>query len=178
VEKIGVTQVSSPSHPIQIDLSEENCYRITFTQRKSQLDRDIILDIELSPHLLNPIVVEPGAVMASFILNEDDCQRARNNIEIINEFIFLVGCRGSMENENKIGFARQAMLLFLESLPLHCHFNIVRFGYQYETLFNETAAVYNEENANKAKQFIKNIKADLTGADLVNVLSVLTWEWE
>ena len=41
-----------------------------------------------------------------------------------------------MEDENKIGLARQAMLLFLKSLPVNCHFNIIRFGSEYKSLFH------------------------------------------
>ena len=74
----------------------------------------------------------------------------------------------SMEDENKIGLARQAMLLFLKSLPVNCHFNILRFGSQYEALFKEITVVYNEENTRKAEQLIKSMRADLGGTELVS----------
>jgi hypothetical protein len=66
-----------------------------------------------------------------------------NDMEIINEFIFIVDCSGLMNDENKTGFARQAMLLFLKSLSLNCHFNIIRFGTKYETFFSDATHVYN-----------------------------------
>jgi hypothetical protein len=60
------------------------------------------------------------------------------------------------------------MLLFLKSLPVNCHFNIVRFGSEYNSLFNEITVVYNDENALKAEQLIKNMQADLGGTELVS----------
>ena len=66
--------------------------------------------------------------MPSFTPTEEECRGAMNKVDTNNEFIFVIDCSGSMEGEGKIGFARQAMLLFLKSLPMHCHFNILRFG--------------------------------------------------
>ena len=171
VEKIGVSRVSSVSHPIQVAMGEQDFYVITFAQQNTHLDRDILLDVELVEKRSNTIVaVEAGAVMASFTPNEEDCQRAINHTEITNEFIFVVDCSGSMEDENKIGLARQAMLLFLKSLPVNCHFNIVRFGSSHQALFKEITAVYNEENTQKAEQLTKNMRADLGGTELVGIL--------
>jgi hypothetical protein len=112
--------------------------------------------------------------MAAFTPSEEDCQRAINDTEITNEFIFVVDCSGSMGDENKIGLARQAMLLFLKSLPVNCHFNIVRFGTAHQALFKEITVVYNEENTQKAEQLTKNMKADLGGTELVSILLVFT----
>ena len=129
VEKNNVSGISSVSHLIQVDFSREDLYVITFAQQNTHLDRDILLDIQLTENRSNTIVaVEPGAIMASFTPREEDCRRITSSIEITNEFIFVVDCSGSMEDENKIGLARQAMLLFLKSLPVNCHFNILRFG--------------------------------------------------
>ncbi|CAF1490443.1 unnamed protein product, partial [Rotaria sp. Silwood1] len=90
VEKANISRVSSTSHPIQIDLSQENVYVIEFAQQNTHLDRDILLDIELASNHSNTIVaVEQGAVMASFIPTKEDCQRAMNNMKTTNEFIPL-----------------------------------------------------------------------------------------
>ncbi|CAF1067254.1 unnamed protein product [Rotaria sordida] len=168
VEKIGISRVSSISHPIQVDLSQQDFYVITFAQQNTHLDRDILLDVELDEKRSNTIIaVESDAIMASFTPSEEDCRRAINNTEITNEFIFVVDCSGSMDGENKIGLAAQAMLLFLKSLPINCHFNIVRFGSQHQTLFKDITAVYNEKNTQKAEQLVKNMNADLGGTELL-----------
>ncbi|CAF2100033.1 unnamed protein product [Rotaria magnacalcarata] len=174
VKKANVSRVSSTSHPIQIDLVQEDAYVIEFAQQSTHLDRDILIDIELVNNHSNTIVaVEPGAVMASFTPTEEDCQRAMNNTEMTNEFIFVVDCSGSMEDENKIGLAREAMLLFLKSLPVNCHFNIIRFGSNHQALFNEITAIYNEENSQKAEQLTKQLRADLGGTELLQPLQWL-----
>jgi Mg-chelatase subunit ChlD len=111
--------------------------------------------------------------MASFTPNEQDCQHAINDTEVTNEFIFVVDCSGSMTDENKIGFARQAMSLFLRSLPVNCHFNIIQFGSSYTTLFSEVTNVYNKENAQQAEQLINNMQANLGGTELVSLIILI-----
>ncbi|CAF0991491.1 unnamed protein product [Rotaria sordida] len=171
VEKANVSRVSSTSHPIQVEFAQENVYVIEFAQQNTHLDRDILLDIELvSNHSNTIVVVEQGAVMASFTPTKEDCQRTMNNVETTNEFIFIIDCSGSMRDENKIGLARQAMLLFLKSLPVNCHFNIIRFGSTHQALFHEITAIYNEQNAQKAEQLTKNMQADLGGTELLKPL--------
>ncbi|CAF3456569.1 unnamed protein product [Rotaria sp. Silwood1] len=174
VEKNNVSRISSTSHPIQVGVGQENVYVVEFSQQNTHLDRDILVDIELVGNRSNTIAaVEPGAIMASFIPTEADCQRVMNNVETNNEFIFVVDCSGSMEDENKIGLAREAMLLFLKSLPVDCHFNIIRFGSNHEALFKEITAIYNEQNAKKAEQLINQLRADLGGTELLGPLQWL-----
>ncbi|CAF5113359.1 unnamed protein product [Rotaria sp. Silwood1] len=156
VEKVNVSHISSSSHPIQIDVSQENLYIIEFAQSNTHLDRDILIDIELIDNHSNTIVaIEQGAVMVSFTPTKQDCQRAMNKTETKNEFIFVVDCSGSMGDENKIGLARKAILLFLK------------------TLFTEITSIYNEENAQKAEQLINNLQANLGGTELLYPLQWL-----
>ena len=176
VDKLGrsadeyITRVNSPSHPIQVDFSQQDAYTITFSRQNTHLDRDILLNIELASKRTNTIVaVEPGAVMASFTPTEEECRQG-SSVEQTNEFIFVVDCSGSMRDENKIGLARQAMLVFHKSLPVDCQFNIIRFGSQYKSLFPQITAVYNEENARKAEELIKGMQADLGGTELMQPL--------
>ncbi|CAF3589769.1 unnamed protein product [Adineta steineri] len=150
VEKVGIASVSSVSHPIRMDLN-----------------------MELIENRSNTILaVETNAVMASFTPSEEDCQRVMNNTDLTNEFIFVVDCSGSMDDENKIELARQAMLLFLKSLPVNCYFNIIRFGSDHQGLFSEITAIYNEANAQKAERLTKTMRADFGGTEL---LSPLQW---
>ena len=111
--------------------------------------------------------------MASFAPTEADCRRIINNGNMTNEFVFIVDCSGSMGDENKIGLAREAMLLFLKSLPIGCYFNIIRFGSSYKSLFSDMTTIYNEDNVRQAEELISKMKADLGGTELVS-FSVLT----
>lgn len=167
-EKDYIARINSPSHPIQVDFAQQDAYVLTFSQQNTHLDRDILVNIELADKRTNTIIaVEPGAVMAAFTPTEEDCRQG-SNTDQTNEFLFVVDCSGSMQDENKIGLARQAMLVFLKSLPLDCHFNIIRFGSQYKSLFTEITTTYNEQNAQKAEQLITGMKADLGGTELVS----------
>ena len=164
-----VSRISSPSHPVEVDFAQRDAYVVTFAQQNTHLDRDILLNIELRNERRNTIVaVESGAVMGAFIPNEEDCRQGSKNEGEVNEFLFVVDCSGSMQDENKIGLARQAMLVFLKSLPFHCHFNIIRFGSNHQSLFTDVTALYNEENARKAEQLINGMQADLGGTELVS----------
>ncbi|CAF1392101.1 unnamed protein product [Rotaria sordida] len=42
-----VAGISSPSHPIKVDISNEEAFLVMFSQQGIQLDRDIIVDVEL-----------------------------------------------------------------------------------------------------------------------------------
>ncbi|CAF4594671.1 unnamed protein product, partial [Didymodactylos carnosus] len=156
-------------------------YEVSLGQQSTHLDRDIILEIQLSETRTNTILaVEKNqngqlAIMTSFTPNEADCKKVSGTGDsYTNEFVFVVDCSGSMRDENKIGLARQAMLLFLKSLPVNCRFNIIRFGSTYRTLFeNEATAIYNEKNVNEAQQLIKDMNADLGGTELLSPLQQL-----
>ncbi|UJR29812.1 hypothetical protein I4U23_017356 [Adineta vaga] len=174
IDKTNVSSVSSSSHPIQIDLNQTDYYLIKFSQTNTHLDRDILVDIHLNEQRSNTILaIESNVFMISFTPNEEDCRRAMKNVETTNEFLFIVDCSGSMQDENKIGYAQQSMLLFLKSLPLNSQFNIIRFGSDYQSLFDSATVVYNEENSKKAEHLIKNMRADLGGTELLNPLKWL-----
>ncbi|CAF3098121.1 unnamed protein product [Rotaria sp. Silwood2] len=150
VDKVNVSHVNSTSHPIQVEVDQEHVFVIEFVQQNTHLDRDILLDIELARNHSNTIVaVEP---------------------ETTNEFIFIIDCSGSMRDKNEIGLAREAMLLFLKSLPMNCHFNIIRFGSTHQALFHEITAICNEKNAQQAEQLTNQLQADLGGTELLKPL--------
>ncbi|CAF2642334.1 unnamed protein product [Rotaria sp. Silwood2] len=177
VENLGgrqIAHINSSSHPIEIDLAQGDRYTVKFAQQNTHLDHDILINIELTEKRDNLIAtIGPGAIMATFMPTEDECQRVTKFSSETNEFIFVVDCSGSMRDENKIGLARQAILLFLKSLPMNCYFNIIRFGSSYEAFFNEVSVLYNEDNARKAEALVNTMQADLGGTELLEPLKWL-----
>jgi uncharacterized protein with von Willebrand factor type A (vWA) domain len=80
-------------------------------------------------------------------LNVDDAFRSYNiDNELNNDefqfkeegnFIFLLDRSGSMSG-SRMNQAKDALLLFLKSLPANSFFNVVSFGSRYECLLNES----------------------------------------
>ena len=60
------------------------------------------------------------------------------------EYIFLIDRSGSMYNT--ITLAREALKLFLYSLPAGSKFNVCSYGSRHEFMFSERSVDYNDEN--------------------------------
>jgi hypothetical protein len=164
-----ISQLNSPSHHVDIDLSIQDAFIVTFTQNNTYLDRDIILDIKLSDKRVNTyVVIESDAAMAAVTPFEEDSYMTLNNKQI-NEFIFIIDCSNSMKNENKIGLSREIILEFLKNLPNNSYFNIIKFGTKYICLFNQSTVFNNQINVQIAEKFINQIQADLGGTEIVSV---------
>lgn len=175
ISSLPIASVGSPSHPIQITTrSTENSINpsmeISLSQENTHLDRDIILNIDLKQErVLTYTLLEKQAMMISFVPTLDLCGELMNC-----EYIFVVDCSGSMEEESKIGYARQAMLVFLKSLPIDSYFNIFRFGTNYKQFEKKEITVkYDQNSAEKASDYINHMQADLGGTELYSVLSHL-----
>ncbi|KAH3764799.1 Vault protein inter-alpha-trypsin domain [Pelomyxa schiedti] len=81
------------------------------------------------------------------------------------EFVFLIDRSGSMAG-SRINQAKNALQLFLRSIPTGCLFNIIGFGTRFESLFPESRP-YNDETFQTATQHVLDMKADLQGTDVL-----------
>ncbi|XP_046895331.1 von Willebrand factor A domain-containing protein 5B1 [Hypomesus transpacificus] len=86
------------------------------------------------------------------------------------EFIFLIDRSGSMSGVN-ITRVKDAMVVILKSLVPGCLFNIIGFGSTFKSLF-ATSQIYDEESLATACEYIKKIRADMGGT---NILAPLNW---
>ncbi|CAF4959107.1 unnamed protein product, partial [Rotaria sp. Silwood1] len=182
-EQNQIIAVANMSHPVNVSESHQT---IDISSEGIALDRDIIVDIDL-PQNRSPVLVaaeqynngsklailtalSPGN--ADFISIFDE----QNPIIATTEFIFIIDCSGSMDDDDRINLARDAMLLFVRSLPMGAHFNIIRFGSDYEILFNDitlTTSVYGERTAKQAENLARTMAADLGGTELLAPLQYL-----
>ena len=80
-----------------------------------------------------------------------------------------------MVSADQIGLAKKALLVFVRSLPVGSHFNIIRFGTHFDVLFKGEllTTVYNETTAKKAENLTRSMAADFGGTELLNPLQYL-----
>ena len=98
-------------------------------------------------------------------------KNSENNILNPALFIFLLDQSGSMSGDS-IKVASEALLLFLQSLPVGSYYQIIGFGSQFKAYDNEPKQ-YNEKNIKKSIELIKNLKADLGGTNIYKPLNFI-----
>jgi len=91
-----------------------------------------------------------------------------DNIKPKSECIILIDCSGSMSG-TPIRVAKEALEMFLRSLPFDSYFNVYRFGSDYRSFFDESVP-YTKENLNIALEKTTTMKADLGGTNLLSPL--------
>lgn len=82
------------------------------------------------------------------------------------EIVFVCDRSGSMMGENII-LVKQALQVFLKSLPVGVMFNICSFGSSYSFLWQKSVA-YSQETLNQAISHVGTIEANYGGTELLN----------
>ncbi|OHS95877.1 hypothetical protein TRFO_10288 [Tritrichomonas foetus] len=90
------------------------------------------------------------------------------NDEVLSEVYLVVDCSGSMAGTT-IEVAKQALFSFIDQIPGTSYFNIIRFGSQFETMFEKSVPA-TEENFNYAREKSSVMKANLGGTDILSPL--------
>ena len=72
---------------------------------------------------------------------------------------------------NTIKLARQALVLFLHSLPAGSKFNICSYGSQHTFMFEGRSVDYNDENLCMAVEEVSKFEADLGGTEIYKPLA-------
>lgn len=75
----------------------------------------------------------------------------------------------------RIEKAKQALILFIKSLPEDSYFNVVSFGSGSSSIFGEGVR-YTNENIDKAVELVKKMDADMGGTEVYNPLFNLLTE--
>jgi uncharacterized protein with von Willebrand factor type A (vWA) domain len=84
-----------------------------------------------------------------------------------NEYIFVIDRSGSMYQS--IILARQALKLFLYSLPVGSKFNIISYGSSFDSLFPESVE-YTEETLSEAVDQVLQFTANYGGTNILSPL--------
>jgi len=133
------------------------------------MDRDLVLMIDSDvgqPAVVIERIGDSTAAMLSLIPKFD------SEIQQKSELIFLVDRSASMgwRTNNQwipsIALAKEALQLFLHSLPTDCYFNIWSFGSEFSALFEESQK-YDEETLQLAKTEVDEMDADYGGTEIL-----------
>ncbi|XP_061431423.1 von Willebrand factor A domain-containing protein 5A-like [Lethenteron reissneri] len=84
------------------------------------------------------------------------------------EFIFIIDCSGSMNN-NPIMNAKETLILLLKSLPLGCLFNIYSFGSRFRSLYTESMP-YDQQTMDTALKHVCGMDANMGGTNIMGPL--------
>lgn len=85
------------------------------------------------------------------------------------EIVFVCDRSGSMEGNN-IALVRQALQIFLKSLPVGVMFNICSFGSSYDFLWERSVA-YSEETLSQAVRHVDTFDANYGGTEMLNPIT-------
>jgi len=163
----GISSIESPSHLIAANING-NMASIGLDAGVMSLDKDFVLLIGYSqPHEPKVVLEDNGkgsyAAMVSFFPNLAFA-------ETKTELIFLIDRSGSMKSKERE--LREAMELFIRSLPADCFFNIVGFGSSYQTFFPNSKR-YDDNTFNQALQYVAKLHADLGGTEIFQPLQAI-----
>lgn len=151
-----------------------------------KFDRDVELLIYYSEVHIPSVAVEMGeptakpdclmghpSAMVSFYPDIPEAQPPMT----CREFVFLMDCSGSMQcpmnnqdkSQQRIGSAKETLILLLKSLPIGCYFNIYRFGSTFEAFF-QNSVQYTQHTMEEALKRVTLMQADLRGTEILEPL--------
>ncbi|XP_046649139.1 von Willebrand factor A domain-containing protein 5A-like [Daphnia pulicaria] len=148
----AITEIRSPTHKIAVTIET-----LSISLNMGHYDSTICRAKPKSPKGTTALML---SLVPSFKLTEQK-----------TELIFLVDRSGSMGGSG-INQAKQALQLFLHSLPLDCYVNIAGFGSSYKELF-PASRKYDESVLNLTKQHVDSIDANLVGTEIFHPLETI-----
>ncbi|WAQ96473.1 VWA5A-like protein, partial [Mya arenaria] len=139
------------------------------------------LDVKLqSGGKLAKVILENGNPEKEGLLKEDmlmvsfhpDLKEVA--MKTSGEYVFIIDRSGSMRG-NRIKNTKEALLLFLKSLPAGCYFNVVSFGSNYNCLFNKNKEC-TVETLDEALKVQAIMDADMGGTEIYKPLEYVLRE--
>ncbi|XP_065573320.1 von Willebrand factor A domain-containing protein 5A-like [Artemia franciscana] len=156
-----IIEIRSPSHNLHTNLEGKKA-NINAIEEKVKMNEDLVFLIQVEdshkPRLITE-KSEDGTYAAMITLVPSIDVKTQKT-----ELVFLIDRSGSMQGES-ISQAKEALLIFLQSLPLDCYFNIIGFGSTYTSLFPKSVQ-YTEDSLRAAKEHVKGLGANLGGTEI------------
>jgi len=164
-----ITEVTSPSHKLDItEKPKQHDYFLTsakFSGDTSMMDRDLVVFIKSDePHQPKVLVEKDDDSYVAMMTFVPEFKLQDHKMEAI----FVVDCSGSMGGQS-IKLAKEALLVFIHSLPVSSYFNVILFGSSFKSLFNESR-VYDDHSFEDARSSIHGVDANLGGTEILTPL--------
>jgi len=174
--QIGATSASSfvniscATHEIEVSGELERGNGKIKVIDSDPLQRDVVIllqtNITYDPKLYieKSIAYSNIAMMLSIVPNVTDIRLKSNS-----EFIFVVDRSASMEGL-KMDQTRKALEQILATLPEGSLFNIIGFGSNYKSMFDESQLQSNTAAMLKANNYVRTMEADYGGTEILDPL--------
>ncbi|PPQ99693.1 hypothetical protein CVT26_009147 [Gymnopilus dilepis] len=176
-----IISLSSPSHPsVTIDKRSWKDPRTSmYTARvrlgydvSSYLDKDFVLSIR-SARLGQPrCIAERRSSEGTIAMSLTFVPSFELDQLVTQEYIFLIDRSGSMDLDNRIDHAKDALLILLKSLPKDgTLFNVFSFGDWCTWLWNSSQP-YNSSTLAAALQHVNSMEANMHGTEIKDGLNM------
>ncbi|KXH26257.1 vault protein inter-alpha-trypsin [Colletotrichum simmondsii] len=172
-----IKSIQSPSHPISVSIGSTSTMRAnatpslqlasaTLSLGTAQLERDFIVQV-IATNTSNPVAVlethptipHQQALMATLV---PKFKIAATKPEVV----FICDRSGSMEG-NKMQDLKNALRVFVKSLPVGSMFNICSFGSRHDFLFPKSV-MYDQNTMETAMRHIDTFSANYGGTQIYN----------
>ena len=175
-----IEEVTCPSHKItttglgEHQDTKDGLYKanIELKSKTTDLDRDIIVLVKCESANQSVVLREQNTESTVLMVSLVPNLLLKSDPEL--DIVFLIDCSGSMQGSS-IKLARDAINILLHSLPSSAHFNIIRFGSRYESLF-PASVPYTDDSLGIAREAMKKMEADLGGTEILSPLKMLLEE--
>ncbi|NOZ22719.1 MAG: VWA domain-containing protein [Planctomycetes bacterium] len=158
--KTPIRTVYSPSHKVGISKKSDHLAVIGFEQNRSILDRDFVLYYTVSEKDIgiNLVTYRVGSEDGYFMLMISPSAEIDESQVLPKDVCFVVDTSGSMQENNKIEQAKNALKYCVQNLSPKDTFNIIRFSTDVDQMANNCLPA-TEANVQKAVAFIDTFRA-------------------
>lgn len=130
--------------------------------KQAHLDRDVVVEI-FSEQFDSPrAIVEYDVKSKTYCTMLTLLPKFKQSGEVAGEFIFCISRAQTMTGA-KLYNAKQALVLFLKSLPDDCYFNIISFGSGWNSMSPYKSVKNDQTSIETAIAFLEYLVADTNG---------------
>ncbi|WYZ38284.1 hypothetical protein EsH8_III_000198 [Colletotrichum jinshuiense] len=170
-----IRSIQSPSHPIAVTVGSTSTMKTddtpslqlasaTLSLGTAELEKDFIIQV-IATNTSNPVAVlethptipHQQALMATLV---PKFKIASTKPEVV----FVIDRSGSMEGKKMMDL-REALKVFMKSLPVGAMFNICSFGSRHSFLFTKSKT-YDQDTLQSAMKHIEGVSANFGGTEI------------